>query len=509
MPSYHSSYAFRALLLVVLLLATTLVANAWAQQLVVAQGTEPETLDPHATSTTNALNVAFQITERLVTASGKGTVQPLLAVAWTPSADGKTWRFQLRKNVRFTNGEPFDADAVKFSIDRLKKPDPGWGTSVAHHVSQVESVQVVDPFTVDITTREPFPLLPQSLANIGMVPPKYVQQVGNVQFGRRPIGTGPFVFEEWKVGQYIRLKRNEHYGGSRPALAEVEFRGIPDPQTRVSALLANDVQLATQLPVQDVARVKQAACCSVVGTPSLRNMHLLINTLKPGPMQDVRVRQALNYAIDKRAIVDKVLGGFGTVLQGQMLTDVYFGFNPKLRAYPFDPAKAKALLAEAGYSKGLSLELATPRGRYMNDLEVVQLIAAYLEAVGIRVSVQQYEWAPFIGMLSPKKLPELSLFGWAVTPPDADVELGLNMSTHAYSYYRNPKFDELMLRARKLTNDAKRLEIYQQATELLREDASNVWLYQQHDLYGVSKRLQNWLPTPDERLDLSTASLGG
>jgi len=478
-----------------------------ATRLIVAQGTEPETLDAQATAVSAAHNVSFQIAERLVLETENGSLEPALAVKWGPGKDDRTWRFTLRPNVFFSNGEPLDAEAVRFSIERLMKPDPKWGSSAAHYVQPIESVSVIDKSTVEIVTKRPFGLLPKNLIKVGIVPPEYTKKVGNMAFAREPIGSGPFVLKEWKQGRYILLARNEKYWGTKPVVDEVEFRAIPDPQTRVSALQAGDAHLITQFPVQEVQEAKRATKYAMVGTASLRNMVLVINTLKAGPLQDKRVRQALNYAIDKQAIVDKVLMGYGKVLKGQLLSEFYFGFNPSLEPYPYDPRKAKELLAAAGYPNGFALEFATPRGRYMNDTEVAQLIAAYLEAVGVQVKLQQYEWAPYIAMLTPKKLPELSFWGWAVTPADADSELGNTVSTHPFSYYRNPKFDEIMASAAETSDEPRRLSFYRQATELAREEATNVWLYQQYDLYGASSRLKNWKPRPDEFLNFIPVSL--
>ena len=495
-----------------LLAAITSLGTAGASaatRLIIAQGTEPETLDAQATAVSAAHNISFQITDRLVLETENGSLESALAIKWGPGKDNRTWRFTLKPNIFFSNGEPVDAEAVKFSIERLMKPDPKWGSSAAHYVQPIESVTVIDKTTVEIVTKRPFGLLPKNLVKVGIVPPEYTKKVGNTTFAREPIGSGPFVLKEWKQGRYILLTRNEKYWGAKPVLDEVEFRAIPDAQTRVSALEAGDVHLITQFPVQQVEQAKRASNYTMVGTPSLRNMNLVINTLKVGPLQDKRVRQALNYAVDKQAIVDKLLMGYGKVLKGQMLSEFYFGFNPALQPYPYDPKKAKELLDAAGYPNGFALEFATPRGRYMNDTEVAQLITAYLEAVGLQVKLQQYEWAPFIGMLTPKKLPELSLWGWAVTPADADSELGNTVSTHPFSYYRNPKFDEIMASAAETSDEAKRLSLYRQATELARDEATNVWLYQQYDLYGVSNRVKNWKPRPDEFLLLNAVVVQG
>lgn len=478
---------------------TTAAWGAVGQRLIVAQGAEPETLDPHGTSITIAHNISFQIVERLLTQSPSGALEPALAERWRTIGE-KTWRFHLRPQVAFTNGEAMNAEAVKFSIERLLKPDPKWGSTVAHYLSVVESVTAVDPLTVDVVTKMPFGLLPYNLVKIGIIPPQYVKSVGNAAFARQPIGTGPFVLSAWRPGVGIVLKRNDRYWGPKPTLAEVEFRAIPDPLTRVSALLAGDVHLITQLPVQEVARVRQTRGLKVLSVPSLRSMHLLVNALIPGPLQDRKVRQALNYAIDKEAIVQKALGGHGRVLRGQMLTEAYFGFNPELQPYPYDPKRARELLAAAGYPKGFATELATPRGRYMNDVEVVQFVVAYLEAIGVRVTLRVHEWAAYVGMLAAKKLPGLSFWGWAVTPADADSQLGLNTTTHRYSYYSNPAFDAVMSQARQAVDQGARRSLYRQATEMLREDASNVFLYQQQDLYGLSDRVSGWKPEPDEFL---------
>lgn len=501
------SHIRRGLALAVTLLAALLCQVAAAQTLIVAQGIEPETLDAQATSISAALNVSFQISERLVVDAGDGTLAPGLATKWGPAGDDRTWRFELRPNVRFTNGEPFDARAVKFSIERLHKPDPKWGSSVAHYVSAIQEVRVIDDLTVEMVTKDPFPLLPRNMVRVGMLPPQYTARVGNAAYGREPVGTGPFKLKEWAIGQYITLERNEDYWGARPAMDEIEFRAIPDAQTRVSALLSGDAHLVTNFPVQSVDRVKGIEDVEVRGTPSLRNMHLLVNVLADGPLKDKRVRQALNYAIDKQAIVDRTMRGYGNVLAGQTLTDFYFGFNPDLEPYPYDPAKARALLAEAGYPDGFTVEFAIPRGRYMNDGEIAQVVAAYLEAVGITVKVEPYEWAAYIAMLSPKKLPGLSLWGWAITVTDAHGMLLLNTSKHRFSYWRNEEFDELVATASRLSDDAKRKKLYRKATALMRAEAPNVFLHQQFDLYGVSRKVQGWNPRPDEFLDLVSVTL--
>lgn len=485
-------------------LAVLLGTVSAQRSLTVAQGTSPETLDAQRSTVQQTLNVSYHINEPLFQLDyATNDVKPLLGTSYV-AIDDTTWEVKLQEGVVFTNGEPFNADVVRYSLLRVKKPELSSPATI--YVRPIADVQVVDDTTVRILTDGPAPVLPLYLTRIAMVPPAYVEEVGDDAFGQNPIGTGPYKLVRWVKDDRVVLEANPDYWRGAPSLDQITFVSIPETATRMAALQTGEADLVTQVAV-DQAPLLERAGITIAPTPGLRLMMIAI-TLdgEPGstPLYDVRVRQALNYAVDKQAIVDDILGGYGKVLAGQALSSEYFGFNPAVEAYPYDPERARELLADAGYTDGqpLSITIYGPQGRYLRDSEVLQAIGGQLREAGIDANVEILEWGLFINRLLAKDF-ETAAFWGASTVPDADAWIGAMLgSGAAYSVYTNPELDALVAEGARTVDRDARLAIYQQAAELIHEQAPFVFLYQQVDVYGVAPRVSGWTPSPDESIYL-------
>lgn len=493
-----------ALWLITMLLTVTATGALAQRSITVAQGTAPDTLDAQRSTVQQTLNVSYHINEPLFQLDyATNAIVPLLGKSYV-AVDDTTWEVELQEGVTFTNGEPFDAEAVRYSLLRVGKPELSSPATI--YVRPIADVTVVDDHTVRILTNGPAPVLPLYLTRIAMVPPRYIGEVGDDAFGQSPVGTGPYKLVRWVKDDRVVLEANADYWRGKPSLDQLTFVSIPETATRMAALQTGEADIVTQVSV-DQAPLLQRSGINVMPTPGLRLMMIAI-TLdgEPGstPLYDVRVRQALNYAVDKQALVDDILDGYGKVLEGQALSSEYFGFDPDIRAYPYDPAKARELLAEAGYTdqNPLSLTIYGPQGRYVRDGEVLQAIGGQLREAGIDAEVEVLEWGLFINRLLAKDF-ETAAFWGASTVPDADAWLSAMLASGAaYSVYANPELDALLAEGARTVDRDARLAIYQRAAELIHEEAPFIFLYQQVDVYGVAARVSDWTPSPDESIYL-------
>src|SRR5215216_2740285 len=363
---------------------------------------------------------------------------------------------------------------------------------------------IVDPVTFRVTTPSPDPVMLFNLSKIYIISPKALKDMGGADFAKKPIGTGPYKLVEWVKDDHITLDANNDYWGGKPKFSKITFKPIPEASARAAALRTGAADIVTLLPIAEVNNVKATQDLDVLTTPSLRLMYLILDAVKEGPVKDPRVRQALNYAVDKDAIVNNILQGYGVKLQGQVLSKEYVGFNPDLQPYPYDANKAKQLLADAGYANGFSVTLFSPQGRYQDDKEVSEAVSGQLAKVGVQANVKVEEWAAYIKDLIAKTLTPVAFIGMS-TYPDADPMLSIHIAGNPYSYYANPQFEDVLKKARSTTDEAERIALYKQATQILRDDPPGIFLYQQVDIYGANKRVQNWKPRPDERLLLQQA----
>jgi peptide/nickel transport system substrate-binding protein len=477
-------------------------------ELVIGVSGDPQNWDPIDTFLLDWSTVATSIFEGLVDRNLDLELQPGLAESWK-YLDDKTLQFKLRKGVTFHNGEPFNADAVKFTFDRLLGKEGAKGPQQANYAS-IESVEVVDEYTVNFHLKFKDPVLLTKLAGYGavIVPPKYIQEKGDEYFNTHPVGTGPFKMTSYERDNKIVLEKNEHYWKKGvPKLDKVVFRVIPEASTRLAELQTGKIDIMKRVEVSQVDTVKKSSFLKLLEVDTPTVFALRFNTSKK-PLDDVRVRQALNYAIDKQAIIDEILGGYGKPISTFQST-LSFGNNPNLKPYPYDPKKAKKLLAEAGVKEGTVLDIYIP-GNDGNFKEIAQAVSFYLEQVGLKAKINTVDGNTLISELIPNgRAGHMYRQGWGGWTLDFDNTAYLMY--HEGEFW-NPNFKdeevEKLLAAERSTVDQKEREkFFMKLTERLYELAPEINLYQAVDLYAVNKRVKNFQPPHEDRLRLEEVTV--
>ncbi len=486
------------------LLTAMLMGAGMAQPLIVMQSADAKTLDPTMNRETPTFNVLLNVFDGLLHKNADGSFEPALATEWE-AVDATTWKLALRQDVTFQNGEAFDASAVKFTVEHLLDPDVK--SPIARGFAFIDTVEVLDPFTILIHTKAPQPLAESYFSELLIVPPAYFAEVGAEAFATKPVGTGPYRLVSWQRDVALTLAAYPDYWRGAAAIQDVVFKPVPEAITRFSSLSAGQADLITQVPPSLAPSLESTAGVRLETVDGARIIYIGINTTGGNPaLADARVRRALNLAIDRAGIVQGIFGGLATPTT-TLLTAIDFGFNANLSPYPYEPEEAKALLAEAGYAQGLELVLGTPNGRYVNDVQVAQAVASQLEAVGVKVDLQVSEYGAYVGELFSGKAPDLFLIGWGNAPFDAEfVFYNLLRSGQLLSYLQDPILDALIDEGHQNIDRAVRAAAYEQATERIYEEAPAIDLYKQQDAYGVSDRLR-WTPRADEFIMLYGASI--
>lgn len=493
--------SFRALALAVGLLSSAAVLPVSAQNapedLVIAQAFDPTSLWPNFNTASDEINAGALITEPLFWTDPKtGTLMPLLGLGYE-MVDSTTLSVSLRQGVSFTNGEPFNADAVIASFNNFMNPDiaPAYG----RYAGIFKDIEKIDDHTVKITTKSPYPALELALGKIYIVPPAYWQEVGPQGFGAKPVGTGPFQLSDWRRDDRIVLTRNPGFWGEAPAgIERVILRPVPDDMARAAGIEAGEFDIATNIPIANVAAI-EATGKTIVEVPSFRIFSLELSSLDahPSPLHDKKVRQAVNYAIDKEGIIEGLFQGRAKPLNGQLLRDNQLGYNPDLKDYPYDPEKAKVLLAEAGYPDGFEIEFRFPSGRYVQDQEVATAIAGMLEAVGIRPVMIQLEAGEFLRQLVGQELAPIGFVGLGPAD-DPDLQMAQYHSSWRYTYVADPNIDRLVEAGAGEMDREKRAVIYQELSAYMHEEASVAFLFQNVDLYATTPEVAGFLPRGDQ-----------
>ncbi len=441
-----------------------------------------------------------QIFEPLTWRTVDGKIVPLLATSWN-MVDQNDWQVKLRQGVKFQNGEDFNADAVKFSYDKALDPKNNW--PIRSNIQLIDRVDTVDNYTVNFHTSKPWPDFPFFAASVYIMPPKLTQQVGDDGLIANPVGTGPFQFVEFVPGDHLTLKAFDGYWGGRVKIDQVVWRIIPEPATRVASLQAGETDIAAQIPMDLLPVVKGDANLHVDFANEQVTLQLFMDTLPANgsPVADKRVRQAIDSAIDRDTIWKALMGGVGAV-NGQMLTPGIFGYDPDIKPTPYDPDKAKQLLAAAGYPNGLKLQLQCPVGKYLVDRDACLAIKDQLAKVGIDVQANIMEtaaWAPYLQ--DPKKRADMIYVGWYSYGNPAQAMQWFS-KTQAWHRWENDQYDQLFLDAKTNTDDKARQQDYFKMAEIVKEEVPSVFLMQQAAPYGVSNRVLNFKPHPIQYIDL-------
>lgn len=456
--------------------------------LVVGQIAEPQSLDPHTVTATNDFRILVNVYDGLVRfKDGTLEVEPALAESWEISEDGKTYTFKLREGVTFHDGSAFDAEAVKFNFDRMLREDhPFYGTGpfpLSFNFSSVEAVNVVDSHTVEFQLSEAFaPFLSNLAYPTGLiVSPAAVEQHGK-DYGRNPSGTGPFRFVEWQSNQRVVVERNPDYWDGPAQLEAVVFRPITDANTRVAEMMAGGIDVMVEVPPDNLATFAQDASFAVAEQAGPHVWFAILNT-RSGPFADKKVRQAANYAVNKETLVNDVLQGTATVAAGP-IPPAFNWVEDTVAPYPYDPEKARALLAEAGAENPQLTFYVTEGGSGMLDpITMGAAIQADLQAAGFTVKIETYEWNTFLGRVNPglEGKADLAQMAWMTNDPDTVPYLTLRTDAMPdkggfnSGYYSNPKVDELLEQARRSTDQAERGRLYGEVQQIVHDDAP--WLF--------------------------------
>lgn len=403
--------------------------------LVFAQGTDAASLDPTNQRDSVSFSIVDHIYDTLVYRDRNKEIQPRLAESWS-IIDDTTWEFNLRQDVVFHNGEPFDAGALKFSMDR--ELESGRKYTVHATMQLIEGVEIVDDYTIRVTTKEPYPLLLGALAlRPYALAPGYVQEHGWDHLGLNPVGTGPYRFVEWAKDEHIKVEANPDYWGGEPPIKYLIFRPIPEDLARAAELMTGGVDIVRDLSPDLVDTVNDSEVAHVVTAPSA--FHMYINFNSRGPFQDARVRQAVGLAIDREELIATVMGGLARRSPYWINPDAH-GFDPDAQGFDYDPDEAKRLLAEAGYPDGLEMSMSFTPGAYLKVDELAQAVAGQLESVGITVALVTRERGLQLDLEAARDVPEDAWLEGGVNPRyDASILLWQMMhSDSTISYFPDP-----------------------------------------------------------------------
>ncbi len=461
----------------------------------------PETLDPTMNLSSIRATVGISIFDSLVGRDGDGRLVAELAESWK-LLDDSTWQFRLRRNVVFHDGEPFNAEAVRFTVQRVL--DPNQKSPNRANIAEIVRVDVLDDFTVNLVTRAPYAPLLNRLIDFPIVPPKYTTEKGNQGQALRPVGTGPFRFVELVKDDRLVVEAFDRHWRGAPKIQRITFKPIPEPFTRAAALRNAEVDVITTVPPTLGRELERVTGLRVHRVPSTWQIYLGLNAFRK-PLADVRVRQALNYATDVDAIVKNVMDGNGRRMQGP-LTPNMFGYDPAVKGYSPDPARARRLLTEAGYPGGLELTLESPAGRYQGDKEIAEALAGQWQKAGFKPTVQIAEWGAYFKRYLGKQFQDAYLLGLGGPMQDGDELFNLVSSRGRGLYYKNERIDQLFDLGRGTMDPAKRRAVYSELAKAMVEDATWVFLMQQVDIYATRERLA-WMPRADQWMLFHQATL--
>jgi peptide/nickel transport system substrate-binding protein len=460
----------------------------------------PENVDPTMNLSSIRATVGVSLFDSLVGRDADGKIVPELAESWK-LLDDLTWQFRLRRGVVFHDGEPFTAEAVRFTIRRVL--DPAQKSPNRANIAEVTRVEVVDDYTVTLTTTKPYAPLIGRLIDFPIVPPRATAERG-AQFALRPVGTGPFRFVSLVKDDYLVVEAFDRHWRGAPRIQKITFKPIPEAFTRSAALRNGEVDLITTVPPSLGRELDRVPGIKVHRVPSTWRIYLGLNAFRK-PLADVRVRQALNYATDMDTIIRSVLDGTGRRADGPFTPNM-FGHDVSVKGYPHDPAKARRLIAEAGYPDGVDVTLESPTGRYQGDKEIAEALAGQWQKAGIRTKVQVSEWGAYFKRYLGKQIQDAYLLGLGGPMQDADELYNLVSSKGRGLYYKNDRVDELFDLGRATTDPARRKRIYADLARVMIDDATWVFLNQQVDIYASRERL-TWTPRGDQWLQLHAASV--
>lgn len=490
-------------LLVMLVLALG-ASSALASTLTIMQSESPRALDPSNQSATYTGSVLSHMYDTLLTVNPQGEVVPSLATEYSYSEDGLEWTFKLREGVVFHDGSPFNAEVVKYSFERILNPDNGL-TAYGRFNPVIESIEVLDEYTVKFTLKKPYPAfaLLVTINQSAITPPTAADIISN-----HPVGTGPFKFVEYVSGERVVMERFEDYWGPTPGVDRLVWRWSPEESVLVMALQAGEVDVVVPLPASHADVLARFPGVEVHEAPGSAVFWLALNTMKE-PLNDVRVRQALNYATDRQGLVDAVLWGHATVAHSP-LAPQYFGYDPTVEGYEYNPEKAKALLAEAGYPDGFTMSITVQE----SEAQYAEVLQGMWREVGVNVIVDQLEnalWSAKVFAAAEENETMSSFASWA-SILDADMMLTPLFATKSFppasanlGFFSHERLDEILDIAAATVDPEVRRELYHEAQRIINEEAAHVTLYYANTIFGVRSNVEGVWIQPSGQINVRTA----
>ncbi len=486
-----------------LLLGLALLASAGAQRtLTIAQTVDIPGFDPHNHGLTAVEAVITNVFDYLLFRDANGDIQPALATGYE-QVDDLTWRFTLRDDVLWHDGQPFTAADVKFSLERVARDE-----SLFEHDSfqQIAEVEIVNDHEVLIHTSGPDPVLLNRVSRKGadIVPAHVIEAVGWEGFSVNPVGTGPFRFVEWVRDDRVVLEAFPDHWRGAPVWDRLVFRAVPEDATRVGELLTGNVDIAVNFPSQDVARVRAANGADVISQPTTRIMMLLFNTADGKATADPRVREAIELAIDKELLVEVVADGFGVPVAARVSPGVDMAPMKYYDQNAYDPERAVELLAEAGYGPGdLTIALQGPAGRYPGDADTLAVVQVMLNDIGVNTTLESLEWSAYNSRIwGADNVENIALIGLANSLFDGWFALRALPCDGSYAKrtnWCNPEFDQLLTDAEFNLDLDERARQIEAAYDIVAEERPMIALFQIDALVGVSNAIE-WQPRPDEMI---------
>lgn len=479
--------------------------DAPSGQLTIAQSYAITDLDASMRTGIQTFLIASHIMEPLIFRAADLQLEPMLAESFE-YLDPTTLRLPIRQGVTFHDGAPLTVEDVVFTLQRAADPDGDSRHNI--YMTAMDTVTALDDQTVEITFASHDVAFLSRLSLIPIVPKAIVEELGDAGFNAEPMGTGPYRFLSWQVGGDVTVEAYLDYWREPATIGTLIFQGITEDTTRVASLSTGEVHLIDDVPTQMVPEIEQGDTARVETVNGLRSSFALLNSHQP-PFDDLRMRQAVNYAIDKNLLVEGVLDGYAQPIDQPFGPEV-FGYNPEVENYyPYDPEQAMSLMAEAGLADGVEINMFS----FVEFGEELALnIAAQLEEVGFTVNLQTLEWQGYFDsyLNIPDPNPELhiGLLNNANNTADADYNLSLNFHSEARGlYWQDQELDALIDQGRETIDPAAREAIYRELTTLLAETAAIVPLLVEMEKYGVSNRLLNWEPRSDELMYVYGSSL--
>jgi len=496
-----SIFIFLSFLLIGAMVATG--SALAASSIVVAQDTPPRMMNPHGDDSDAGLQYMANFFDGLLHRTGPGgKLGPALATRWE-HPDLLTWKFYLRKGVKFHNGNPFTAADVKFSFERLSNPEV---SEFLNTGKSIESINIIDDYTVEIKTKKPIPWFANNMHQVFIMDKESTEARDQGDVMVKPVGTGAYKLEEWVKGSYVRMSANEEYWEGAPSLKKVEVRPIKESSTRFAALVSGQVGIVTGIPVELFDKVKKNPKLEIISRAARRSIFLALGNKPGSPMADIRVRKAMYMAINEDEIIEKIMRGHATPA-AQIPDPPTIGYNGDIKRLKYDPEEAKKLLKEAGYEKGFEVTLSGPNDRYVQDAKIAEAVARYLAKVGIKAKLDVKPKSIFFPDVAEGKL-EFYLIGWF----DGTFDMGRTYFKLAHSRdrdkgygglngaaYGDPAIDKLLESTADIVDPPKRKETLEKLNAMAMTDKI-IWipLHYQEDLYAVNKgRGITFNPRPD------------